>query len=348
MSAGSKIEWTDATWNPVTGCTELSPGCANCFAKRFAERFRGVPGHHFEHGFDVQLRPEVLEWPSHYRGPRGLGRPARVFVCSMSDLFHHAVPDGFIGQVWNRMCQEPHVFQILTKRPERMRDWLTRWYDTKGDAAVDAYKGQGRDRGPAATRAKYASGRAELFAQMLESMGEPPAGMAYPTYDWIMGQRYWSQPGNVWVGTSIENDRFAYRADILRETPAAVRFISAEPLLGPLPSLNLRGIDWLIVGGESGPGARPMHPDWVRDLRDRAWAAGAAFFFKQWGEWAPRRAGLAPSTLRAALHAGYVRLDGKFTEDESLLASDPEPIWRVGKHAAGRELDGLTWDEFPR
>jgi protein gp37 len=217
MSA-SKIEWTDATWNPVTGCTEVSPGCAHCYAKRFAERFRGVPGHPFEHGFDLQLRPERLDEPLHWRKPR------RVFVCSMADLFHDKVPEAFIHGVWLVMeAAREHTFQVLTKRPERI---------------------------------------AGLFATCPEF------------------ESHWPLP-NVWLGTSIENDRFVGRADHLRQTPAAVRFVSAEPLLGPLPSLDLTGLDWLIIGGESGPGFRPMKAEWALDLIDRAHDAGVSVFVKQ-------------------------------------------------------------------
>jgi protein gp37 len=217
MSA-SKIEWTDSTWNPVTGCTEVSPGCAHCYAKRFAERFRGVPGHPFEHGFDLQLRPERLDEPLHWRKPR------RVFVCSMADLFHEQVPEVFIHGVWLTMeAAHEHTFQVLTKRPERIQEVLK-------------------------TCPALAS--------------------------------HWPLP-NVWLGTSIENDRFVGRAAYLRHVPAAVRFISAEPLLGPLPSLDLTGIDWLIIGGESGPGFRPMKAEWALDLIDRAHDAGVSVFVKQ-------------------------------------------------------------------
>jgi protein gp37 len=222
MSA-SKIEWTDATWNPVTGCTEVSPGCAHCYAKRFAERFRGVPGHPFEHGFDLQLRPERLNEPLHWRKPR------RVFVCSMADLFHEDVDDQFIADVlWTAAVRAPsHTYQFLTKRPERMLEWFTAYAST----------GMPLIRGAA----------------------------------------------NLWLGTSIENDRFAYRANILRRVPSrgSLRFISAEPLLGPLPSLDLTGIDWLIIGGESGPGFRPMEAEWALDLIDRAHDAGVSVFVKQ-------------------------------------------------------------------
>jgi protein gp37 len=214
MPDRSAIEWTDATWNPITGCRKVSPGCAHCYAELFAERFRGVPSHPFEQGFDLRLWPTRLELPKTWR------RPRRIFVNSMSDLFHEDIPNSYVQQVFQTMedCHW-HQFQILTKRHERL---------------------------------------AELA----------------PNLPW---------PRNVWMGVSIENRRFVHRADFLRQVPAAVRFISAEPLLGPLEGLNLEGIDWLIAGGESGPKHRVVNADWVRELRDRCLVEGVAFFFKQWG-----------------------------------------------------------------
>jgi protein gp37 len=214
MSDRSGIEWTEATWNPVTGCDEVSPGCAHCYAKTFAERWRGIPGHPYEQGFDLRLRPERLEHPLRWR------RPRTIFVNSMSDLFHERIPEAFIHRVFDVMVTaEWHTFQILTKRHERL-------------------------------------------AQLA------------PSLPW---------PSNVWMGVSIENRRFVHRADYLREVPAAVRFVSAEPLLGPLEGLDLSYIDWLIAGGESGPRHRPVRPEWVRELRDRCLVEHVAFFFKQWG-----------------------------------------------------------------
>jgi protein gp37 len=214
MPDRSAIEWTDATWNPVTGCSKVSPGCAHCYAETFAERWRGVPGHPYEQGFDLKLWPQRLEIPLRWR------RPRMVFVNSMSDLFHEEIPLRFIQRVFQVMGEADwHTFQVLTKRHERL---------------------------------------VELAAAV----------------EW---------PPNVWMGVSIENRRFVPRADHLRRVPAAVRFISAEPLLGPLEGLEFDGIDWLIAGGESGPGARSMRREWVRELRDRCVAAGVPFFFKQWG-----------------------------------------------------------------
>lgn len=218
----SAIEWTEATWNPVTGCDQISPGCAHCYAKTFAERWRGIPGHHYEQGFDLRLWPERLEQPLRWRRPRA------IFVNSMSDLFHEGIPDEFVEQVFAVMVEaEHHVFQILTKRPERL----------------------------------------------VELAGDLP----------------W--PDNVWMGVTIENRRFIQRAELLREVPAAVRFISAEPLLGPLEGLDLTGIDWLIAGGESGHRHRRVREEWLIDLRGRCAAGGTAFFFKQWGGRTPKAGG---------------------------------------------------------
>ena len=222
MAEDSRIEWTETTWNPVTGCSKVSPGCAHCYAETFAERWRGVPGHPYEHGFDLQLRPERLEQPIGWR------RPRVVFVNSMSDLFHEDIPDDYVRDVFDVMRRaDHHVFQVLTKREDRL---------------------------------------AELA----------------PTLPW---------PPNVWMGVTIENRRFVHRADRLRATPAAVRFISAEPLLGPLDGLRLDGIDWLIAGGESGPRCRPMHLAWARELRERCREHGTAFFLKQLGGHPAKRGG---------------------------------------------------------
>jgi protein gp37 len=214
VSDRSAIEWTEASWNPATGCTKVSPGCAHCYAETFAERFRGVPGHPYEQGFDLKLWPDRLDVPLRWR------RPRMIFVNSMSDLFHESIPDDFIKAVFTVMGQADwHTFQILTKRQDRLVD---------------------------------------LAAEL----------------DW--------HP-NVWMGVTIENRRFVHRADRLREVPAAVRFISAEPLLGALEGLDLGGIDWLIAGGESGHRHRPVREEWIVELRDRCHDEGVAFFFKQWG-----------------------------------------------------------------
>lgn len=223
MSANSAIEWTDATWNPVTGCTQISPGCDRCYALRFAERFRGVTGHPYQQGFDMRLWPQRLELPLTWKQPR------RIFVNSMSDLFHPAISDDFIHAIFDVMVRANwHVFQILTKRPKRMAE--------------------------------------------------------------MAGSLPW--PRHIWAGTSVELDRFTWRSNnYLRQVPAVVRFVSAEPLLGPLPSLQLGHLDWIITGGESGPGCRSCDPDWVRGLRDRCIDEGVAFFHKQWGGRTPKAGG---------------------------------------------------------
>lgn len=214
MADRSSIEWTDATWNPVTGCTQVSAGCDNCYALRLAERWRGIPGHPYEQGFDLRVWEERVVTPLRWKQPR------RIFVNSMSDLFHHEIPDEFIFRIFRTMVEADwHVFQVLTKRSARLARLATR-------------------------------------------------------LPW---------PENIWAGVSVEQDRFTWRVDHLRQVPSAVRFVSAEPLLGPLPTLSLVGVDWLISGGESGPGHRPCDIGWVRELRDRCSQSGVAYFHKQWG-----------------------------------------------------------------
>jgi protein gp37 len=226
MADGTTIEWTDATWNPVTGCTKISPGCDHCYAERFSERFRGTRGHPFETGFDLTLRPERLQQPLRWREPR------MIFVNSMSDLFHKEIRKDFIARVFDTMERASwHTFQVLTKRSSLMRNFL---------------------------RMRYGSGPG---------------------------------PIHMWFGVSVEDGSRASRIRHLREAPAGVRFLSIEPLIGPVGALDLNGIDWVIVGGESGPGARPMRTEWVRSIRDQCAAAGVAFFFKQWGGLRPKSGG---------------------------------------------------------
>ena len=226
MADGSAIEWTDATWNPVTGCTKITRGCDNCYAARFAERWRGVPGHPFSTGFDLTLRPERVKQPLKWR------RPRMIFVNSMSDLFHKDVPTAFIDQVFDTMeAANWHVFQVLTKRSSLMRDYLRR-----------RYRG---DRGPR----------------------------------------------HIWCGVSVEDEQAATRIDHLRQSQAGIRFLSVEPLIGPMGLIDLGGIDWVIVGGESGPGARPILREWVQEIRDQCVAQEVAFFFKQWGGARPKSGG---------------------------------------------------------
>lgn len=218
MSDRSAIEWTDTTWNPVRGCTKVSPGCKHCYAETLAERFRGVPGHPFEHGFDLRLVPEKLDDPFRWSTSR------RIFVNSMSDLFHPGVPDEYVLRVFSVMRRADwHVYQLLTKRPERMQRLLRR-------------------------------------------------------------MRWLESTPHIWLGVSVEDRTYGLpRIDVLRETPAAVRFLSIEPLLEALGEVSLRGIDWVIVGGESGRGARPIDADWVLPIRDECEAKAVPFFFKQWG-----------------------------------------------------------------
>lgn len=222
MADRSTIEWTEASWNPVTGCSKVSPGCAHCYAETFAERWRNIPGHPYEQGFDLKLWPHRLGQPFKWR------RPRLIFVNSMSDLFHEDIPDDYVAKVFDVMVRADwHTYQILTKRHERL---------------------------------------AELA----------------PDLPW---------PDNVWMGVTIENRKFVHRADYLRQVDSAVRFISAEPLLGPLEGLDLDGIDWLISGGESGPRHRPVKVEWLRELRDRCNDEGVAYFFKQWGGHRPKAGG---------------------------------------------------------
>ncbi len=214
MAGSSSIEWTEATWNPLTGCTKVSPGCKHCYAERMAKRLQAMHHPSYANGFKLTLHEHLLELPLRWK------RPRTIFVNSMSDLFHRDVPVEFIQQVFRTMCDaSQHRFQVLTKRPERALELS-------------------------------------------------------PRLPW---------PDNVWLGTSVETDKYAFRIDLLRRTGARIKFLSLEPLLGPLSGLDLEGIHWAIVGGESGPGARPMDPAWVVEIRDQCLACGVPFFFKQWG-----------------------------------------------------------------
>lgn len=288
MADKSAIEWTDATWNPTTGCDRVSPGCAHCYALTLAGRLQAMGQAGYERdgdpktsgpGFGLSLHPERLELPLTWAKPR------RIFVDSMSDLFHPEVPDGYVMAVWKTMHEAAwHTFQVLTKRPERMGEWVRRWADVEGETSDPD-----RDRSPAGVRLAHPSGRGHLFADMLEQMGEPPAGYAYPRFRWMR----WADAAlpNVWLGTSVENAHWKSRIDELRWTPATVRFLSCEPLLGPLGELDLDGIHWVIAGGESGPDHRPLDLGWVREIRDQCVEAGVAFFFKQVGGRTPKSGG---------------------------------------------------------
>ena len=214
MAQGSGIEWTESTWNPVTGCTKISPGCHHCYAERMATRLKAMGQPNYKRGFKVSLQEHMLELPIAWK------KPQMIFVNSMSDLFHEDVPDPFIRRVFDVMSRASwHTFQVLTKRAERMN------------------------------------------------------GLGL-SLKW---------PANVWAGVSVENRRYLERIDFLRTMPARVRFISFEPLLDRLGKIDLTGIDWVILGGESGPGARPMEPSWVVEIKEQCLATGIPFFFKQWG-----------------------------------------------------------------
>lgn len=226
MSEISTIEWTDATWNPVTGCTKVSPGCKFCYAETFAERFRGVPGHPYEQGFDLRLWPDRLELPLKWK-------PRRIFVNSMSDLFHEEVPDEYIEKVFDVMIRaHQHIFQVLTKRSGRMMEW---------------------------TRKRF------RFVNELND------------------RRRSIMPAHIWLGVSVESQEYAFRIKNLQKVPSRVRFLSVEPLLGPVKfsSALLRGIHWVIVGGESGPAARPMKPEWALGIQTECGKYEVPFFFKQ-------------------------------------------------------------------
>ena len=234
MADGSSIEWTDATWNPVTGCDRIARGCDNCYAARFAERWRGIEGHAYEQGFDLRLWPSCLDQPRRWR------RPRMIFVNSISDLFHKDVPTGFIDEVFDTMeAADHHAYQVLTKRSSLMRSYLRRRYGKAG------------------------------------------------------------APAHIWCGVSVEDLAATSRIRHLQASPAGLRFLSLEPLLGGVGNLDLSGIAWVIVGGESGPGARPMAEGWVLDIRDQCARASVAFFFKQWGGARPKSGG---RRLRGAVH----------------------------------------------
>lgn len=329
----SSIEWCDSTWSPVTGCDKVSAGCDNCYAETIAHRFAGTP--QFPNGFGVTLRPERLDQPLRWR------RPRRIFVNSMSDLFHDAVPDEYIAKVWAVMALAPqHTFQVLTKRHGRMRSLLSNddgWFGHMVAAAAS------------------------------DLCGEPPFEPC-PTFHSV--RESWPLP-NVWLGVSTENQQWAdIRIPALLDTPAAVRFISAEPLLGYVDlyrfpvGQNEKVLHWVIVGGESGRGARPMHPRWAEQLHRQCEAAGVSFLFKQWGEWTP----MAPvdaqgrfdfSGSHAMTSDGNLYGPGDLTWPDGPRVGEsyrrdfphhhPTAMYRVGKKAAGRELyhDGRTWDQYP-
>ena len=226
MGQKSEIEWTDATWNPVSGCTKIGPGCDNCYAERFAERWRGIPGHPYEQGFELRL------WPSRLHQPLTWRKPQMVFVNSMSDLFHKKIDRTHIDKIFETMeTADWHIYQVLTKRSSLMRNYVRDRYD-----------------------------------------GGPV-------------------PPHIWLGVSVEDAAHTGRLKHLQEINSVARFVSFEPLLGPIGKVDLSGIAWAIVGGESGPGARPMHPSWASDLRLTCERFGVDFFFKQWGGIRPKSGG---------------------------------------------------------
>jgi len=361
--SNTKIEWADKVWNPVTGCTKISEGCRNCYAETFAERWRGIPGHPYEQGFDLKLWPDRLDHPLKWK------KPQRIFVNSMSDLFHEKVPDSFIGAVWAIMQATPqHTYLILTKRPERMKSEILN--------QMDAAK-----RGPA----RWWMEEALRFVGR-ENLDEKAINV--PEMELPLK--------NVWLGVSIEDQKTANeRIPLLLETPAALRFVSAEPLLGPVdlfngdpdprlgvvagPGLSLNqywkhtgegpfpGVNWVIVGGESGHNARPMNPEWVKSLRDQCEASNEAyFFFKQWGKWGTvfenmttkkpifRKFKNKQQWINKAncwMAGGWaVDMTGKILKNGKDFDTAKYPIaimHNIGKKKAGSLLDGKEYKEFP-
>lgn len=372
MGDKTGIEWTDATWNPLAGCSLVSPGCTNCYAMGHAARLLDKPGSHYE-GTTKRVIGKAV-WtgkigkaPDHIMAqPLRWKRPRMVFVNSMSDLFHEDVPDEWIDEVFAVMALCPqHTFQILTKRPERMREYtndpntISRIYDLVCDMVL------------------LGEASVILIAPEIDETKAPPGTRVH------LGK--WPLP-NVWLGVSVEDQRRANeRIRYLLNTPAAVRFLSMEPLVGAvdlnqltgvavkdpdkvplvaetclynvldrpaiLPAHDTAKIDWVIVGGESGHDARPMHPDWVRYTRDQCVTAGVPFFFKQWGEFHPA-ADHDPEKCKkepVAIHISGVR-EYMPSEAFRVLATQEEGwagMCKVGKGKSGRTLDGRTWDEMP-
>ena len=296
----TKIEWCKnkdggqgKTWNPVTGCTKISPGCQNCYAERMSKRLRGRCGYDAENPFKVTLRPNRLEEPLRWR------KPSMIFVCSMGDLFYEGVPFHYIYSVFITMKHCPqHTFLVLTKRPKRMKEFIVDCY---------AYESPSGD---------------EKGVHILP---------------------------NVWLGVTAENrPMWDERVNILKQLAAAKRFVCYEPALGSLGEVDLSGLDWVICGGETGPHARPMHPDWVRSLRDQCQSAGVPFYFKSWGEWVcrpwssdnGRKRELCLGMDGTSVYAQVGHMMGFRKPGEALMV-------RVGKKAAGRLLDGREWNEIP-
>jgi protein gp37 len=362
MADKTKIEWTDATWNPVRGCSLVSAGCTNCYAMRVAARFNGA-GQPYEGltikttqgpkwSGEIMLLPDALDQPIRWAKPR------KIFVNSMSDLFHEDVPFEFIADVFAVMaCTTRHTYQILTKRPARMLEFFS-WLEEEDEncnGGMSATFGWPEKVDPLKvwpqwTPARHGTG------------GYDNCGPLWPLV-------------NVWIGVSVEDQKSAdERIPLLAQTPAAVRWLSAEPLLGPVdltkeylsallggrypfPCLSkehrtrhLDLIDWVVVGGETGARARPMHPDWVRELRDQCNAANLPFFFKQHGEWLATEFCTDDQVMAFSRRTVYVRPDGSFHDGSDGIdffgGNEEEATW-VGKKAAGRLLDGRTWDQCP-
>jgi protein gp37 len=319
----SSIEWTEETWNTIGGCNDHSPGCLKCYARTMSARLEAMG----------QAKYTGVTRPGH-KGPVWTGKinldhaslsiplkrkkSTMYFVNSMSDLFHKDVPNEFIAAVFGVMAATPwHTYQVLTKRAERLPEWF-RWLADEYDGPCEQNAVLQMSLG------QYLEDDGDRIDELMEDMLDAP----------------WPLP-NVWIGNSCEDRKHGLpRIDFLRTVPAAVRFLSIEPLLEDLGEIDLTGIHWVIVGGESGHGARPMHPRWVRDIRDQCVAAGVPFFFKQWGEWMPEAISPKP----------FIRINREgrdITRHGDLWHKDDAFLRRVGKKAAGRLLDGRTWDEMP-
>jgi protein gp37 len=360
------IEWTDRSWNPTTGCDRVSAGCDHCYALRMAPRLKAMGSAKYQNdgdprtsgpGFAVTAHREPLTEPLRWR------TPWRVFVNSMSDLFHTGVPADYLATVFAVMALTPqHTYQILTKRHARMRALLTDTCECGAGHAPGVH-----------FRSRMAWAVSAANPDRIPGLPDDAEHRIYHGTQWPLP--------NVWLGVSAETQQWAdLRVPALLETPAAVRFVSAEPLLGPvdLTALQPRGdgpvldalagdvktpdgdvyaaapgcVDWVIAGGESGPDARPLHPDWARGLRDQCAQAGRRFFFKQWGEWTsqavltgPDRSAWTEREPDAYLHAET----GTIADEDTALAAGGSwmGVYRVGRKATGRTLDGRTWDEFP-
>lgn len=336
----SKIEWTEKTWNPITGCSKVSPGCKNCYALRMSHRLAHNPTTKGKYaGTTRKTAGGQVQWTGkvnwHYKElevPYNTEKPTTFFVCSMSDLFHEDVPFYFIDQVFLKMAESAqHTFQILTKRPERMAEYL-KLFEEEPHPHFD-YK--------------------MMYRQATDDH--------FGNEDLILNKDNWPLP-NVWLGTSVEDQQQAdERIPHLLQCPAAVRFLSCEPLLGPV-ELGLLGttpkewgygysaiynhLNWVIAGGESGPGARPMHPDWVRSLRDQCVAADVPFFFKQWGAWGMPTHFKNGKSFRKELETS---LDcSGINGNKAHTFKDGIVMERCGKKKAGNLLDGRTWQQTPQ